>query len=57
MVPGARGVIWLLGEVAEFATLGRLLRMSQTENTELHVIAERVVEQAVRRAKTRRRQR
>jgi GAF domain-containing protein len=44
------------GASAEWA-LGRLVRMSQTENTELHVIAERVVEQAVRRAKTRRRQR
>ena len=44
------------GASAEWA-FGRLIRMSQTENTELHVIAERVVEQAVRRAKTRRRQR
>ena len=43
------------GASAEWS-FGRLLRMSQTENTELHVIAERVVQQAVRRAKTRRRQ-
>ncbi len=42
------------GASAEWA-FGRLVRMSQTENTKLHVVAERLVAAAVRRAQARRR--
>jgi GAF domain-containing protein len=43
------------GASAEWA-FARLVRMSQTENTKLHVIAERLVAEAVRRAQARRTQ-
>jgi GAF domain-containing protein len=43
------------GASAEWA-FGRLVRMSQTENTKLYVIAERLVDEAVRRAQAWRRQ-
>src|ERR1700761_6791944 len=43
------------GASAEWA-FGRLVRMSQTENTKLYVIAEKLVAEAVRRAQARRRQ-
>ncbi len=43
------------GASVEWA-FGRLIRMSQTENTKLYVIAERLVAEAVRRAQARRRQ-
>jgi len=43
------------GASAEWA-FGRLVRMSQTENTKLYVIAERLVAEAVRRAQARRTQ-
>ena len=42
------------GASAEWA-FGRLVRMSQNENTKLNVIAERLIAQAVRRAEARRR--
>ena len=42
------------GASAEWA-FGRLVRMSQTENTKLYVIAERLVAESVRRAQARRR--
>jgi AmiR/NasT family two-component response regulator len=43
------------GASAEWA-FARLVRMSQTENTKLYVIAERLVDEAVRRAQAWRRQ-
>jgi GAF domain-containing protein len=43
------------GASVEWA-FARLVRMSQSENTKLHVIAERLVEESVRRAQARRRQ-
>jgi hypothetical protein len=33
----------------------RLVRMSQAENTKLHIVAERLVDEAVRRARARQR--
>ena len=41
------------GASAEVA-FGRLVRMSQTENVKLRVVAERLVDEAVRRAQSRR---
>ena len=41
------------GASAEVA-FGRLIRMSQTENVKLRVVAERLVDEAVRRAQSRR---
>ncbi|BBZ18582.1 GAF and ANTAR domain-containing protein [Mycolicibacterium gadium] len=52
----AIGIIRARSGVGPQVAFDRLVRMSQTENVKLHVVAERLVEEAVRRAKARQRE-
>lgn len=52
----AIGIIRARSGVGAQVAFDRLVRMSQTENMKLHVVAERLVEEAVRRAKARQRE-
>jgi GAF domain-containing protein len=56
MIDQAIGIIRSRSGASAESAFARLIRMSQTENTKLYVIAERLVTEAVRRAQARRRQ-
>ena len=55
MIDQAIGIIRSRSGVGAEAAFERLTRISQTENIKLHVVAERLVEEAVRRARARHR--
>ena len=55
VIDQAIGIIRSRSGASAEAAFDRLVRMSQTENTKLHVVAERLVEEAVRRARARHR--
>jgi GAF domain-containing protein len=56
VIDQAIGIIRSRSGVSAQVAFDRLIRMSQTENVKLHVIAARLVEEAVRRAQARHRQ-
>ena len=56
VIDQAIGIIRSRSGVSAEVAFDRLTRMSQTENIKLHVVAERLVDEAVRRARARRRQ-
>jgi AmiR/NasT family two-component response regulator len=53
VIDQAIGIIRSRSGVGEQEAFDRLVRMSQAENVKLHVLAERLVDEAVRRAKAR----
>jgi GAF domain-containing protein len=53
VIDQAIGIIRSRSGVGTEVAFDRLVRMSQTENIKLHVVAERMVEEAVRRARAR----
>ncbi|WP_006246894.1 GAF and ANTAR domain-containing protein [Mycolicibacterium tusciae] len=55
VIDQAIGIIRARSGVGEQAAFDRLVRMSQAENTKLHIVAERLVDEAVRRAVARHR--
>ena len=55
MIDQAIGIIRSRSGVSAEVAFDRLTRLSQTENIKLHVVAERMVEEAVRRARARHR--
>jgi GAF domain-containing protein len=56
VIDQAIGIIRSRSGVGAQVAFDRLIRMSQAENVKLHVVAERLVEEAVRRARARQRQ-
>ena len=55
MIDQAIGIIRARSGVGAQVAFDRLVRMSQAENLKLHVVAEPLVEEAVRRARARQR--
>ena len=55
VIDQAIGIIRARAGVGPEVAFDRLVRMSQAENVKLYVVAERLVEEAVRRAKARQR--
>jgi hypothetical protein len=56
VIDQAIGIIRSRSGVGAQVAFDRLIRMSQAENIKLHVVAERLVEEAVRRAQARQHQ-
>jgi AmiR/NasT family two-component response regulator len=55
VIDQAIGIIRSRSGVSAEVAFDRLTRLSQTENTKLHLVAERLVEEAARRAHARQR--
>ena len=55
VIDQAIGIIRARSGVGPQVAFDRLVRMSQAENTKLHIVAERLVDEAVRRAMARQR--
>jgi AmiR/NasT family two-component response regulator len=56
VIDQAIGIIRSRSGVSPLVAFDRLVRMSQAENAKLHLVAEQLVDEAVRRAQVRQRQ-